>query len=149
MEISWQGTSGGENITEIQIGGGLAEWSGSQGSASIIDLTDYTLTSADGVIDVDYLDFDSDMNDAQINLKFILSDASTLSSSLTLESAGSPIPTPPMFNSCLELCTGNGYSDGTCRKNAIACTDNSEIYESGGDQYCTGGPQTDTCCCAP
>lgn len=180
LRISWQGTGGGENITEIQVGGGVAEWTGSQGTGSTIDLTDYTLTPADGVTDVDYLDFDSDMGDAQMNLDFIFADASTLFSVLTLEPIGVSTPTPtsgptptptigptptpgptstptsgptptptPVINTCSEYCLGNGYSDGTCRKNAKTCTDNGETYESGGDQYCTGGPRVDTCCCAP
>jgi type II secretory pathway pseudopilin PulG len=60
-----------------------------------------------------------------------------------------PTPTTEPYSTCSEFCLGSGYSGGTCRRNAKACSDNGETYESGGDQYCTGGPNSDTCCCAP
>lgn len=52
-------------------------------------------------------------------------------------------------NTCDSYCQSLGYSSGTCRQNPRQCTRNSETHESGGDQYCTGGPSADTCCCAP
>ncbi|MFC1645111.1 hypothetical protein ACFL08_03720 [Patescibacteria group bacterium] len=52
-------------------------------------------------------------------------------------------------STCSAYCQNNGYSDGTCRQGAAACTVNEETYESGGDTYCIGGPSADTCCCAP
>jgi type II secretory pathway pseudopilin PulG len=153
LRISWTGTSGGENITEVQIGGGAVEWAGSQGTGSTIDLNDFTLTTASGVVNVDYFTFDSDMSGATINYGFVLSDGSVARSKLTLQAGGSPTPTPTPttepYSTCSELCLGSGYSSGTCRQNAKACSDNGETYESGGDQYCTGGPNSDTCCCAP
>ena len=52
-------------------------------------------------------------------------------------------------NTCVVYCQGLGYSSGICRANPNQCTNNGEIYELGGDQYCTGGGGSDTCCCAP
>lgn len=50
--------------------------------------------------------------------------------------------------SCTLYCQSLGiYTTGTCRPNPIQCTNNSEVYESGGDSFCTGGPNADTCCC--
>lgn len=51
--------------------------------------------------------------------------------------------------SCQVYCQDYGYSDGTCRAFEALCGVNGEVYESGGDTYCTGGAQFDTCCCAP
>ncbi len=50
---------------------------------------------------------------------------------------------------CASYCQSIGYSDGICRARPARCSANGETYESGGDEYCTGGPQQDTCCCAP
>lgn len=60
-----------------------------------------------------------------------------------------PTPTPGGPSTCVELCTNNGYSAGTCRANAQQCNNNGETHESGGDQFCTGGASADRCCCAP
>lgn len=56
---------------------------------------------------------------------------------------------PPPVSSCSNYCIGLDYSDGTCRANLNACNNSLEIYESGGNLYCTGGNQVDTCCCIP
>ncbi len=54
------------------------------------------------------------------------------------------------INACDIYCQSLGtYITGTCRENIQQCTVNDEIYESGGDLYCTGGASEDTCCCAP
>ena len=42
---------------------------------------------------------------------------------------------------CDEYAVGQGYASGTCRQNTQQCTNNSETYLSGGDAFCTGGPQ--------
>lgn len=69
--------------------------------------------------------------------------------------AGSVILTSELTNwqgqinaSCTLYCQSLGvYQTGTCRENPVQCTNNSEVYESGGDSFCTGGPNADTCCC--
>ena len=76
LTLSWEGTAGGENITEVQIGGGLVEWSGTEGSGATLDLSYYTLTTAVGTIGIDYLEFDSSMSGATIYLEFIQADGS-------------------------------------------------------------------------
>lgn len=53
----------------------------------------------------------------------------------------------PAISSCSEYCLTVGYSLGTCRQNTQQCTNNSEDHKPAGDQYCTGGPDEDTCCC--
>jgi len=52
-------------------------------------------------------------------------------------------------NSCPTACQVLDYTDGTCRQNEQRCTREGETYEASGNQYCTEGPQADTCCCAP
>lgn len=52
--------------------------------------------------------------------------------------------------SCTIYCqTIGSYTLGTCRENTLQCTSNGETYEAGGDIYCTGGANADTCCCRP
>jgi len=152
LTVSWTGTGGGENITEIQIGGGNIEWTDSQSSGSTIDFTNFDLTTTAGIVDIDNFDFDSSMADAQIELEISLSDGSISKTSLTLSASPdvSPTPTPTPITSpstCSEFCTNSGYSSGTCRQNAQKCGQNGETHESGGNQYCTGGSSADTCCC--
>ncbi|MFH1451449.1 MAG: fibronectin type III domain-containing protein [bacterium] len=69
------------------------------------------------------------------------------------ESSFSSVPSlatlPSVPQTCLQYCQSLAYSNGTCRSNSSRCNQFSEIYESVGDQFCTGGPSADTCCCAP
>lgn len=53
------------------------------------------------------------------------------------------------ITTCQEYCGTVGYSTGTCRNTSQQCTGNNEDYKPAGDQYCTGGANEDTCCCAP
>lgn len=65
------------------------------------------------------------------------------------EGVGTSSGDPPV-STCNDYCISLGtYSSGTCRKNAGACGSAGETNEPTGDQYCTGGPQVDTCCCLP
>lgn len=62
----------------------------------------------------------------------------------------SPTPTPPpSASSCDDVCVNNGYDEGTCRWSSYACTSNGETPVPAGNQFCTGGPWADTCCCEP
>lgn len=60
----------------------------------------------------------------------------------------SPAPTPTP-TTCAQACIGSGYSSGTCRQNVQNCNNSGETYLPAGDALCTGGPNADTCCCAP
>ena len=52
------------------------------------------------------------------------------------------------INSCSQYCQSlGGYTTGSCRQNLVQCLLAGQSYQSGGDQYCTGGPSADTCCC--
>ncbi len=61
----------------------------------------------------------------------------------------SPIPSPsPVITTCSQYCTSLGtYSAGTCRQNPGKCNQSGETNEAGGNVYCTGGANADTCCC--
>jgi len=54
---------------------------------------------------------------------------------------------------CNDYAILQGYSLGTCRQNTTQCTNNSEVYLSGGDSNCVtsfpGDPSHDTCCALP
>lgn len=52
-------------------------------------------------------------------------------------------------SSCTAFVVPLGYSQGICRQNTVQCKHNGEVYESGGDVLCTGGPSADTCCALP
>lgn len=54
-----------------------------------------------------------------------------------------------IVDSCSAACQSLGYTEGVCRQTKQRCPVEGEIYEGDGDQYCTEGPQADTCCCAP
>lgn len=182
MKVSWSGTTGGENITSIQIGGGTVEWTGSAASGTEINITDYALSTGSGVIAIDSLDFSQSMQNAAVEIVFTLSDGSlarvvfltyleaaptstptpnptatptaTLTPTLTPSPTATPTatptstPTPTPATTCASYCDAlPGYSTGTCRENAVQCGHNGQTHESGGDLYCTGGANADTCCC--
>ena len=59
------------------------------------------------------------------------------------------IEIPGTIANCADYCVFSGnYAGGNCRQNPAQCTVNYEVYESGGDQYCTVS-LTDNCCCVP
>ena len=160
MSVSWMPAVGGENVTEVQIGGGVVEWSGSQPTGSILDLNDFTLDPTDGTVLVDHITFDSDMSGADLNLELVMLDGSIVKIHLELQSDGATptltptpteTPTPtntPSASSCSEYCVGLGYLGGACRKNSNQCSQNGETNEAGGNQFCTQQPNN-TCCCQP
>jgi len=168
--LEWFNLTGSENITGIQIDGNPVEWTGSIVSGSTIDIGNFTLTPAAGVVDLNYLEFDSPIYDGVIRMNFILSDGSVHKTEFTLPAGVTPSPsptvsptptpsptvsptptsTPPSIDSCTSYCASlSTYSAGTCRKNPGTCGQSGETHESGGNVYCTGGSNADTCCCAP
>lgn len=169
IEISWSETAGGENITGIQVGGGPVEWSGSNPTGSILDISDYSLTAGGGPVNVDYLSFDSDIASALVKVSFVMIDGSSAKGEFYMGSGGggtptptpgssptatpppvsSPTPTvtPPVYASCQQYCAGSGFTTGICLKNAGACSAAGYTYLGGGDPFCLGGPNADTCCC--
>ena len=55
---------------------------------------------------------------------------------------------PPSVSNCGDYCVYTGsYDNGWCRQSPAQCTVNNEFYKSGGDQYCSGSPTGDKCCC--
>ena len=146
--VSWTGLSGSENVTVFQIGAGAIEWTGLASSGSVIELDDFVLVSA-GEYVIDFIDFDSDMTGGTAFLELIAGDGSGAKALFALSSSGpvpSPSPSPPP-SSCESVCIGLGYTSGICRGNNGQCNQNGETGESSGNQYCTGGPSADTCCC--
>ena len=53
-----------------------------------------------------------------------------------------------VVESCSDFCLQENYQGGVCRQNSNQCSNNGEIYESGGDAWCQT-PSADTCCCQP
>ncbi len=158
LYLAWVHDPGGQNLVEISISSGVV-WSGSAGTGSTIDITN-TGINAGASVTIDHLEFDTKIDDSTIQTDWIMSDGSTTTSLISFGAAPdtSPSPTPspsasptpsPSPTSCAEVCTQNNYSAGTCRKNTGACNSNGETRESAGDTFCTGGPNADTCCCAP
>jgi len=144
IKVSWMGSTGGENITRIIIGG-TTVWTGSQPTGSILDISDYSVATTSGVVNINTIDFDDQMNNAELDFEFTFVDESVNKSYLAL----TPIVITPTPSTCSSYCVSNGYMSGTCRANTNQCTSNGEIYKSGGDVFCTGGASEDTCCCLP
>jgi Tfp pilus assembly protein FimT len=65
-----------------------------------------------------------------------------------VRSIAQPAVTPtPSISTCDQYCQGTGYAGGSCVANSNQCTNQGGIYEAEGDQYCSGGGGSDTCCC--
>ena len=54
-----------------------------------------------------------------------------------------------VITSCAGQCWFENYQNGICRQEPPKCNQNNEVYLASGDKYCTGGAQSDTCCCMP
>ena len=52
-----------------------------------------------------------------------------------------------VISSCPSYCVSLNYNTGYCTSSAGTCGAGGGIYQSGGDKWCTGGSQADTCCC--
>ncbi|MBT4539465.1 hypothetical protein HOI26_01650 [Candidatus Woesearchaeota archaeon] len=57
--------------------------------------------------------------------------------------------TETYITSCPGQCEFEGFSNGVCRQSIPKCEQNSETNAPDGNQFCTGGSQSDTCCCIP
>ena len=53
------------------------------------------------------------------------------------------------ITSCAGRCGFEGYGNGICRQSEPKCVQNGDTYFASGDEFCTGGAQSDTCCCVP
>lgn len=60
---------------------------------------------------------------------------------------------PPVAATCIAYATQQSYSSGVCRQNTQQCSNNGELYLSGGDSACVttfpGDSSQDTCCVLP
>lgn len=65
-----------------------------------------------------------------------------------IRQAGGGVPASSCGAYCQSLQTPL-YVGGACRATVAICSAKGEIYESGGDTFCTGGASADTCCCQP
>ncbi len=54
---------------------------------------------------------------------------------------------PLLINSCPNYCVSLNYSAGSCTNSPGNCQSSGGTHEAGGDGWCTGGSQADTCCC--
>lgn len=74
----------------------------------------------------------------------------TLTTNLTawINQVGGGAPASSCGTYCQSLITPL-YVGGACRATTAICSANGEVYESGGDTFCTGGESADTCCCQP
>jgi len=57
------------------------------------------------------------------------------------------VASPPPATTCTYYCNTLGRTLGTCRQSIKQCSKNGEIYEVGGDAYCS--PPNTACCCSP
>ncbi len=85
--------------------------------------------------------------DANVTWNFIPTKVSsvTMTTYLTNWQEASNIVLGP--ETCGEYCQASAFADGTCRGNGNQCRNNGETYVPGGNQFCTGGANVDSCCC--
>ncbi len=129
MAVSWTGTDGDESLEEIQIDGGAIEWGGTRASSTDLFSLDnnYTLTTAAGGVDIDYLEFDKSMEDATVTLVFALSDSSTVEVEIAL---GASI-------SCDDYCQQQyGLSGGCAKIQDCGGHNEGSIYECSPPNIC-------------
>ncbi len=136
LRASWVGSN---RLRRVALGGSTV-WSGSANSGELVEWTDRNL-DVDQELRMD-LDFDQSLDGVELKLELLLADKSLALAKLvpTAGGGGGTI-------TCDSYCQGLGYGGGVCRNHWRSCLWNDEAYESGGDQYCTGGPSADTCCC--
>lgn len=179
IELLWSNLGGSVQVTAIQINGGSEEWSGAQSSGSVIDINDLVVSPnntvdldyfsfnssiAGGEFEVRYYLADGSQTRTEFTINQAASPSPSPSASVTPSPlvspspspivtptpSPSPVPTPsPSPTSCVQVCQNSGFSGGTCRASNGACNANGETRVSTGNQYCTGGRNADTCCCAP
>jgi uncharacterized protein (UPF0333 family) len=77
--------------------------------------------------------------DDSINQNIGLSETWFLRVNRTLEEA--------FIESCPGQCGLSGFQGGLCRQSPSKCTQSNQFHHPPGDQYCTSGAQSDTCCC--
>lgn len=142
LSIAWTNPSASQFLTEVQIAGGDIEWTGSVQSGQIIDIIDYLLPAFSSQTPVNHLQFNSNMSGKTLYVTFVLTDGSSTTGLIVIGTQTGGTLT------CQTYCQSLSYSNGTCRRSARVCQNNGEVYQSGGDQYCTVGVD-DTCCCAP
>lgn len=141
------------NIENVTIGG-TSRWDWQcnwgctplprQNSGTTLDFGSNDVTfAASQALDVDAVTWSGSMSGASVSLTFTFDDDTTAETGLLY-------PPDCGVSSCAAYCQSlGGYSTGSCRSNTQQCTNNSEVYESSGDLYCTGGASADTCCCLP
>lgn len=91
--LSWSDTPGGETLTEVQLGGGSSEWSGSVTSGTQIDITDVSLAAA-ATTTLNNLTLSPQVYSGSYTLIFIMADGSSLESQFDLEVTDSDTSSP-------------------------------------------------------
>ncbi len=135
--LSWQSSS--NRLTRVRVDGSQV-WSGNVASGTEIDISGRNINT-DSRIKLDF-DFSQNLEGETLEIKFILTDSSWVIAELQPKASGGG-----GTMTCNSYCQLEGYRGGICRNHWRACLFNGETHESGGDQYCTGGPSADTCCC--
>ena len=146
MYIEWTGGESGSVFQELQIDGDPREWNSNVVSGTLVDIVNVSLDSVQER-SIEKIGFSSDMGGAELIIHFIMLDGSISKSEFRVNPTDL-VPDPGELT-CNLYCQSLLYTGGTCRKNAKACTDNGEVRQSNGNQYCTGGNNADTCCCLP
>lgn len=149
MIVEWSSSQIVGNVVGVQIAGGEIEWSGLSVSGGEIDIVDYVVSAGTDWINIDYIDFDSDIGNTRLDILFIFSDGSfsKVCVSLGVTPTLTATPTPEPIASCNAICESNSFASGICLNNVVICTNSGWTYQPDGDIYCTAGANFDTCCC--
>ncbi len=138
LRASW--SQSGNRLREVLWNGNVI-WSGAANSGTTVNFNQNQTIGGNGSVELG-LAFNDSLDGETLQLVINLIDESEVEAELHLSGNGGGTMT------CSSYCQENGYADGVCRNNWRACVFNGETHESGGDQYCTGGANRDTCCCS-
>lgn len=115
----------------------------------VINISDVERDVTNNVVSNGLVDANSKRVTSTVTWSFVPARVSSVevSSYLTNWQESTNIPLGP--TSCEQYCQSSAYSTGICRGTVSQCNNNGETNVSGGNQFCTGGQQADTCCCRP
>ncbi len=139
--IEWNNISDATRVTEIQIEGSVV-WTGSVSNENTIDISNVTIP-ADSTITIDYIKFNDEISEGELIIEFIMEDESFVRGEFDLiEQEGAP-------TGCSQACIDRevGFNYGNCVQNTSQCSGAGGTRAPEGDEFCTGGPAADTCCC--
>lgn len=140
LNVAWSGVAAARRITNVNINGGTAEWTGTGTTGTTLELTNFAVTNALGTIPVVFT-FNGTMAGGVFTYSYVMSDGSLAKGQVDMVLY--------TFGSCGGGCSHYGYSGAICRGSASECTSAGETNVSTLNSVCSTSGAADTCCCKP